>query len=128
MSSRESGNHGPVAQLVAHLHGMQGVRGSSPLRSTDKYEMPRLRRGFFVCVVVRITASSCAPRIICIRSSNSPESPRQTMTFSAASHCCSSENITSGNGAWYTIPRAGNTYDCILESGNNSNAVTVLHR
>jgi hypothetical protein len=24
---------GPVAQLVAHLHGMQGVRGSSPLRS-----------------------------------------------------------------------------------------------
>jgi hypothetical protein len=23
-----------VAQLVAHLHGMQGVRGSSPLRST----------------------------------------------------------------------------------------------
>ena len=25
---------GPVAQLVAHLHGMQGVRGSSPLRST----------------------------------------------------------------------------------------------
>ena len=25
---------GPVAQLVAHLHGMQGVRGSNPLRST----------------------------------------------------------------------------------------------
>ncbi len=24
-----------MAQLVAHLHGMQGVRGSSPLRSTD---------------------------------------------------------------------------------------------
>jgi len=24
-----------VAQLVAHLHGMQGVRGSSPLRSTE---------------------------------------------------------------------------------------------
>jgi hypothetical protein len=23
-----------VAQLVAHLHGMQGVRGSNPLRST----------------------------------------------------------------------------------------------
>ena len=30
---------GPVAQLVAHLHGMQGVRGSSPLRSTK--ELPR---------------------------------------------------------------------------------------
>ena len=27
---------GPVAQLVAHLHGMQGVRGSSPLRSTKE--------------------------------------------------------------------------------------------
>ncbi len=24
-----------MAQLVAHLHGMQGVRGSSPLRSTQ---------------------------------------------------------------------------------------------
>ena len=30
------GEDGPVAQLVAHLHGMQGVRGSSPLRSTMK--------------------------------------------------------------------------------------------
>jgi hypothetical protein len=27
---------GAVAQLVAHLHGMQGVRGSSPLSSTEK--------------------------------------------------------------------------------------------
>jgi hypothetical protein len=26
---------GAVAQLVAHLHGMEGVRGSSPLSSTD---------------------------------------------------------------------------------------------
>ncbi len=25
-----------MAQLVAHLHGMQGVRGSSPLRSTKE--------------------------------------------------------------------------------------------
>ena len=25
-----------MAQLVAHLHGMQGVRGSNPLRSTKK--------------------------------------------------------------------------------------------
>jgi hypothetical protein len=25
-----------VAQLVAHLHGMQGVRGSSPLSSTEE--------------------------------------------------------------------------------------------
>ena len=28
------GAFGAVAQLVAHLHGMQGVRGSSPLSST----------------------------------------------------------------------------------------------
>src|SRR5208282_5142803 len=26
--------HGPLAQLVAHLHDAQGVRGSSPLRPT----------------------------------------------------------------------------------------------
>ena len=44
MSCRESGDHGPVAQLVAHLHGMQGVRGSSPLRSTKSPP----RRGFRV--------------------------------------------------------------------------------
>ncbi|MEN9542944.1 MAG: hypothetical protein RJB54_444 [Actinomycetota bacterium] len=28
---------GAIAQLVAHLHGMQGVRGSSPLSSTDNF-------------------------------------------------------------------------------------------
>lgn len=27
--------YGAVAQLVAHLHGMEGVRGSSPLSSTN---------------------------------------------------------------------------------------------
>ncbi len=27
---------GPLAQLVAHLHDAQGVRGSSPLRPTEK--------------------------------------------------------------------------------------------
>ena len=27
---------GPLAQLVAHLHDTQGVRGSSPLRPTDR--------------------------------------------------------------------------------------------
>ena len=32
--------HGSVAQLVAHLHGMQGVRGSSPLRSTNTERHP----------------------------------------------------------------------------------------
>ena len=31
-------SHGPVAQLVARLHGMQKVRGSSPLRSTKRRE------------------------------------------------------------------------------------------
>jgi hypothetical protein len=34
-----------VAQLVAHLHGMQGVRGSSPLRSTKN---PCFGRDFLV--------------------------------------------------------------------------------
>jgi hypothetical protein len=28
--------YGAVAQLVAHLHGMEGVRGSNPLSSTKK--------------------------------------------------------------------------------------------
>ena len=27
---------GPLAQLVAHLHDAQGVRGSSPLRPTQR--------------------------------------------------------------------------------------------
>ena len=31
---------GAVAQLVAHLHGMQGVRGSSPLSSTESSFTP----------------------------------------------------------------------------------------
>jgi hypothetical protein len=42
---------GAVAQLVAHLHGMQGVRGSSPLSSTKKplelRAAARFRRFFF---------------------------------------------------------------------------------
>jgi hypothetical protein len=38
--------NGPMAQLVAHLHGMQGVRGSNPLRSTAKYTLPN-REGVF---------------------------------------------------------------------------------
>ncbi len=41
---------GPVAQLVAHLHGMQGVRGSNPLRSTKKNPFP-LGEGFFITFV-----------------------------------------------------------------------------
>ena len=32
---------GAVAQLVAHLHGMEGVRGSSPLSSTIKMQFRR---------------------------------------------------------------------------------------
>jgi hypothetical protein len=42
---------GPVAQLVAHLHGMQGVRGSNPLRSTKKQNPFPLGEGFFITVV-----------------------------------------------------------------------------
>lgn len=36
-----------MAQLVAHLHGMQGVRGSSPLRSTTSTGTPRIIAGRF---------------------------------------------------------------------------------
>jgi hypothetical protein len=37
MRSNEAGIGltGAVAQLVAHLHGMEGVRGSNPLSSTE---------------------------------------------------------------------------------------------
>ena len=47
--------HGPLAQLVAHLHDAQGVRGSSPLRPTssdqvrhpldDRCELVKCTRG-----------------------------------------------------------------------------------
>jgi hypothetical protein len=50
--------NGAVAQLVAHLHGMQGVRGSSPLSSTE--DRPPLAAFF------------CAGR----RSSPTPETTR----------------------------------------------------
>ncbi len=33
----DSCTHGPLAQLVAHLHDAQGVRGSSPLRPTTRH-------------------------------------------------------------------------------------------
>tara|TARA_Y100001973_G_scaffold56252_1_gene83132 strand:+ start:435 stop:557 length:123 start_codon:yes stop_codon:yes gene_type:complete len=32
-------NYGAVAQLVEHVHGMHGVRGSNPLSSTDTGEI-----------------------------------------------------------------------------------------
>ena len=38
---------GPVAQLVAHLHGMQGVTGSNPVRSTNKKKTSQMG-GFLV--------------------------------------------------------------------------------
>ncbi len=37
-------SHGAVAQLVAHLHGMEGVRGSSPLSSTRIESPSRVTR------------------------------------------------------------------------------------
>jgi hypothetical protein len=36
------GPRGAVAQLVAHLHGMEGVRGSNPLSSTEEIAGQRL--------------------------------------------------------------------------------------
>jgi len=41
-----------VAQLVAHLHGMQGVRGSNPLGSTKKPPKPHGLGGFTFLVGV----------------------------------------------------------------------------
>ena len=37
-----------MAQLVAHLHGMQGVRGSNPLRSTIKSPETNKVSGLFL--------------------------------------------------------------------------------
>lgn len=34
--------HGVVAQLVEHLHGMQGVVGSSPISSTKQLHSGRM--------------------------------------------------------------------------------------
>ena len=48
-----STEHGSVAQLVAHLHGMQGVRGSSPLRSTRTKRLSRWE-GLFSFLRVRV--------------------------------------------------------------------------
>ena len=48
--------HGAVAQLVAHLHGMEGVRGSSPLSSTRE---PRSNPGFMIKVELAVCDSSC---------------------------------------------------------------------
>ena len=39
------GTYGAIAQLVEHLHGMQGVSGSNPLGSIDQSFSPS--RGFF---------------------------------------------------------------------------------
>jgi hypothetical protein len=36
-SSSARNPHGALAQLVEHLHGMQGVSGSNPLRSISPY-------------------------------------------------------------------------------------------
>ncbi len=35
--------HGALAQLVEHLHGMQGVSGSNPLRSTFPFSLRAIR-------------------------------------------------------------------------------------
>ena len=60
-----STEHGSVAQLVAHLHGMQGVRGSSPLRSTRTKRLSRWEGLFsFLPLCARVGGSPvrCAHR------------------------------------------------------------------
>jgi len=51
----------------------------------------------------------------------------KSVNLLAANYCDSYENITP-SGAWYKIPRNGSTLNCVLETGNNSVAVTVLQQ
>ena len=59
---------GPVAQLVEHLHGMEGARGSSPLGSTSEDISPWALGGFiagegcFVNSPLRATYRDGTPR------------------------------------------------------------------
>src|SRR6476661_190454 len=52
---------GAVAQLVAHLHGMQGVRGSSPLSSTGEVRRNRLVPADFFVPASRLLRIAPAP-------------------------------------------------------------------
>ena len=52
-----------MAQLVAHLHGMQGVRGSSPLRSTKMKKGVPQGALFFIYEILSVwRASAFGPR------------------------------------------------------------------
>ncbi len=52
-----------MAQLVAHLHGMQGVRGSSPLSSTiESKEPPRWGGSFVFSGVLGVDRFGCVCR------------------------------------------------------------------
>ncbi|MDR2320019.1 MAG: peptidoglycan-binding protein [Microbacterium sp.] len=51
----------------------------------------------------------------------------KSVSLLGATYCDSYENITRP-GAWYKVPRTGNTLNCVLEAGNNSSAVTVLQQ
>ena len=53
---------GSVAQLVAHLHGMQGVRGSNPLGSTEYEIAPTLSELFFCIGSVEVVNAKEIPR------------------------------------------------------------------
>ena len=62
-----------MAQLVAHLHGMQGVRGSSPLRSThDRFIEPESISRYlilevkpeFIFILLALTPNSLAKSFI----------------------------------------------------------------
>ncbi|VXB35084.1 hypothetical protein ARTHRO8AJ_200021 [Arthrobacter sp. 8AJ] len=60
-SSTEQQQSGAVAQLVAHLHGMQGVRGSSPLSSTGKSAGTTLVPADFFCAHIPDARIAPAP-------------------------------------------------------------------
>src|SRR6185437_4447773 len=67
--------HGAVAQLVAHFHGMEGVRGSNPLSSTGRlflswraparrHHLPRRRSRSGGLTGTPISAARAAHRVV----------------------------------------------------------------
>ena len=57
-------SHGVVAQLVEHLHGMQGVVGSSPISSTSMADVAQLVRALVCGTRCRRFESGYPPHLI----------------------------------------------------------------
>ncbi len=98
--------NGPVAQLVAHLHGMQGVRGSSPLRSTTR-ESLRFGGGFVfsgdgLSRWAELTASSAPHNLgdshnLSPKARDATDSARIAEVTPCAGHAASRDNRLTGH-------------------------------